>query len=168
VAENRTRRRELAILLHGWEGSANSLYVTSLGQRLYAQGFDVVRLNLRDHGGSQDLNPDLFHSCRIDEVVGAMRRLHEMHPQHRLTVAGFSLGGNFALRVAVRARRAQIDLARAVAVCRARPRTHAGGARARLEPVSPLFHRRLAASLRLKHAAWPGRFISTTCCASTA
>jgi len=32
--ENRPGRRELAILVHGWEGSANSLYVTSLGQTL--------------------------------------------------------------------------------------------------------------------------------------
>ena len=35
------------------------------------QGFDVFRLNLRDHGTSHHLNPELFHSNRISEVVGA-------------------------------------------------------------------------------------------------
>ena len=40
----------LVVLLHGWEGSAQSLYILSLGQFLLDQGFDVVRLNLRDHG----------------------------------------------------------------------------------------------------------------------
>jgi predicted alpha/beta-fold hydrolase len=157
--ENRPGPRELAILLHGWEGSANSLYVTSLGQTLYARGLDVVRLNLRDHGGSHDLNPELFHSCRIDEVVGAVRRLHELHPRHRLSVAGFSLGGNFALRVAVRARRAQIDLAQAVAVCPVLDPAHTLAA---LEHGWSLYSRYFIGawrrSLRRKHAAWPGRF----------
>ena len=40
-----------------------------------------------------------------------------MHPGRRLHLAGFSLGGNFSLRVAARAREAGIDLQRVVAVC---------------------------------------------------
>ncbi len=44
------------VLNHGWEGSAESLYVLSLAQRLFEQGFDVVRLNLRDHGETHQLN----------------------------------------------------------------------------------------------------------------
>jgi uncharacterized protein len=53
------------VLMHGWEGSAASLYVLSLAQRLFEQGFDVVRLNLRDHGETHQLNRELFHSCRL-------------------------------------------------------------------------------------------------------
>ena len=52
----------LAVLLHGWEGSADSLYVLSLARRLHAAGHDVVRLNLRDHGDTHHLNRELFHS----------------------------------------------------------------------------------------------------------
>ncbi|MFO1395124.1 MAG: hypothetical protein U1F09_15320 [Steroidobacteraceae bacterium] len=51
----------VAVLLHGWEGSSESLYILSLGQYLLDRGFDVVRLNLRDHGGSHHLNPEIFH-----------------------------------------------------------------------------------------------------------
>ena len=109
--------RELAILLHGWEGSADSLYVLSLGAHLFSLGCDVYRLNFRDHGPTHHLNEDIFHSCRLDEVVGAVRRIHETVPNRRLTLAGFSLGGNFALRVAARAPAAGIRLERAVAVC---------------------------------------------------
>ena len=60
--------------LHGWEGSAESLYVLSLAQQLFERGFDVVRLNLRDHGETHQLNRELFHSCRLPEVVGAVQR----------------------------------------------------------------------------------------------
>lgn len=109
--------KDLIVLLHGWEGSADSLYVLSLGSHLFERGCDVFRLNFRDHGASHHLNQDIFHSCRLDEVLGAVRCIQQQHPQQRLSVAGFSLGGNFALRVAARAPAAGIRLERAVAVC---------------------------------------------------
>jgi len=105
------------VLHHGWEGSADSLYILSLGQGLLDAGFDVIRLNLRDHGPTHHLNRELFHSCRIDEVVGAVRQIHQLDPGAELSLAGFSLGGNFALRVGARAGAAGIRLKRIVAVC---------------------------------------------------
>lgn len=108
--------RHLVVLHHGWEGSAQSLYVLALGQFLFDHGFDVLRLNLRDHGPTHHLNRDLFHSCRIREVVGAVRRIQSLHPQQQLSLAGFSLGGNFALRVGGHAREAGIELHRIVAI----------------------------------------------------
>jgi predicted alpha/beta-fold hydrolase len=77
----------------------------------------AFRLNLRDHGASHHLNEELFQSCRILEVVGAIKRIETLFPHRRLLLAGFSLGGNFALRVAVRAPKAEIHLDQAVAVC---------------------------------------------------
>lgn len=109
--------RDLVVLLHGWEGSADSLYVLSLGAHLYSLGCDVFRLNFRDHGPSHHLNPEIFHSCRLDEVVGAVARIQALWPHQRMSVAGFSLGGNFALRVAARAPTAGLDIASTVAVC---------------------------------------------------
>jgi predicted alpha/beta-fold hydrolase len=117
AAAGRPPARDMAILLHGWEGSSDSLYVLSLGAHLFSLGFDVFRLNFRDHGPSHHLNEDIFHSCRLDEVVGAVRRIQETIPDRRLTIAGFSLGGNFALRVAARAPSADIRLERSVAIC---------------------------------------------------
>jgi predicted alpha/beta-fold hydrolase len=106
--------RALVILLHGWEGSARSSYLVGTAARLLADGFDVFRLNLRDHGDTHHLNPGLFHSCRIDEVVGAVRAVRRLFASASIAVAGFSLGGNFALRVALRAPDA---VAYALAVC---------------------------------------------------
>ena len=105
------RARGLVVLLHGWEGSVQSSYLLHTGSRLLAEGYDVFRLNFRDHGDTHHLNPELFHSCRIDEVVGAVGAVAKMFPDLPLGIAGFSLGGNFALRVALRAPDAGIPLA---------------------------------------------------------
>lgn len=149
----------LAVLLHGWEGSAQSLYILSLGQFLLDQGFDVVRLNLRDHGESHHLNQGLFHSCRIGEVVGAVQRIQQLHPDRALSMAGFSLGGNFALRVGARARDAGIALERIVAVCPVIDPEHT---LARLESGWALYRQyfvwKWRRSLRKKQAAWPHAF----------
>jgi predicted alpha/beta-fold hydrolase len=107
----------LVVLLHGWEGSSRSTYLLNTGARLLAEGFDVVRLNFRDHGDTHHLNPDLFHSCRIEEVVGAVAAIARRFVPCKLALAGFSLGGNFALRVALRAPDAGIALDYALAVC---------------------------------------------------
>lgn len=109
--------RGLVVLLHGWEGSARSTYMLHTGARLLGAGFDVFRLNFRDHGDTHHLNRDLFHSCRLDEVVGAVAAIARTFPTPRLALAGYSLGGNFALRVALRAPEAGIALERAIAVC---------------------------------------------------
>jgi uncharacterized protein len=144
------------VLMHGWEGSAASLYVLSLAQRLFEQGFDVVRLNLRDHGETHQLNRELFHSCRLPEVVGAVHSLQQLFPHRPLQLVGFSLGGNFMLRVAAQARVANLELARVVAVSPV------------LDPVATLkalqksipgyeayFVRKWTRSLVKKQAAWP-------------
>jgi predicted alpha/beta-fold hydrolase len=109
--------RGLVVMLHGWEGSARSNYLLSTGARLLREGFDVFRLNFRDHGKTHHLNREIFHSCRIDEVVNAVREIASRFPSRALAIAGFSLGGNFALRVALRAPAAAIPLTYALAVC---------------------------------------------------
>src|SRR6185312_14747244 len=96
------------VLLHGWEGSAESLYILSLGQQLFERGFDVLRLNLRDHGDTHHLNRELFHSCLLPEVVGAMQALQVALGGQPLRLVGFSLGGNFMLRVGAQAREADL------------------------------------------------------------
>src|SRR5256885_12560259 len=53
------------VLLHGWEGSADSLYVLSLAQLLFAQRFAVARLNLRDHGDTHHLNRERSEERRV-------------------------------------------------------------------------------------------------------
>jgi len=109
--------RGLAVLLHGWEGSVRSTYLLQTGGRLLGEGWDVFRLNFRDHGDTHHLNRGLFHSCLLDEAIGAVREFTRTHPLMPRVVVGFSLGGNFALRVALHAAQAGLKLDGAVAVC---------------------------------------------------
>jgi len=144
------------VLLHGWEGSADSLYVLSLAQLLFAQRFAVVRLNLRDHGDTHHLNRELFHSCRLPEVIGAVRALQQHFAGTALRLVGFSLGGNFMLRVAAQAREAGLDLAQVIAVS---PVLDPAQTLTALERGLPgyerYFVRKWLRSLRRKQAAWP-------------
>jgi predicted alpha/beta-fold hydrolase len=150
--------RALVVLLHGWEGSAQSSYILHTGARLLAEGCDVFRLNFRDHGETHHLNQELFHSCRIDEVVGAVKQIAQRFPDRPLLLGGFSLGGNFALRVALRAPDAGIPLTWVFAVC---PVIRPHAALASIE-TAPWFYQRYfmhkwRGSLRRKQALFPQR-----------
>jgi predicted alpha/beta-fold hydrolase len=107
----------LAIILHGWEGSANSTYVLSSGQKLLEQGFDVFRLNLRDHGDTQSLNKALFNSARLQEVLEAVRYLCKSFGGAHNVLCGYSLGGNFCLRIANLAKKEGLGIDQAIAIC---------------------------------------------------
>jgi len=109
--------RGLVLLLHGWEGSADSSYMCLTAAQMLARGFEVFRLNFRDHGNTHHLNEGLFHSNRIDEVVHAACEVSRRFPLRPMSVAGYSLGGNFALRLALQAPAAGLALAHVAAVC---------------------------------------------------
>jgi len=148
-------KARIAVLLHGWEGSADSLYVMSLAHELFGRGFAVVRLNLRDHGETHHLNRELFHSCRLPEVVGAVRDVQRLFPESALHLAGFSLGGNFMLRVAAQAD-SGLDIARVVAISPVlEPAATLDALERGLAAYHRYFVRKWTASLSKKQAAWP-------------
>ncbi len=96
--------RGLVILLHGWEGSAESAYMVSTGRYLYGEGFHVFRLNMRDHGESHHLNEGFFLGTLIDEAYGAVKEIvRRFTPGGKASLAGFSMGANFCIRIAKRA-----------------------------------------------------------------
>jgi len=150
---------QLVVLHHGWEGSAESLYILGLGQVLFERGYDVFRLNLRDHGATHHLNRDLFHSCRIEEAVGAVRDIQRLFPDHGLNLVGFSLGGNFALRIGARGTAASLSLRRIVAIS---PVLDPEKTLYALENGFGLYHRyfvwKWSRSLRKKQQAWPAHY----------
>ncbi|MBS0214997.1 MAG: alpha/beta fold hydrolase [Proteobacteria bacterium] len=111
------RSDTLVLLLHGWEGSIESNYMRLSAALLLDAGFTVLRLNFRDHGNTHHLNEEMFHSGRIEDVLNAAKDALVRWQPARLVVAGFSLGGNFALRTALHARSAGLPLVQALAVC---------------------------------------------------
>lgn len=109
--------KKLAILIHGWEGSHESLYLLSAANSLFKAGYDVLRLNLRDHGTSHHLNEELFHSNRLQEVVDSVKDAQEKLQPDTTNIVGFSLGGNFACRIADEAPKNNITLGKTIAIC---------------------------------------------------
>jgi len=106
----------LAVVLHGWEGSSRSAYMVTTTARLLDEGYDVLRVNLRDHGDSHHLNRELFNSTRSPEVASALQGFVEAHEYQRVFLCGFSLGGSFALRIAAD-NGAELGLDGVVAIC---------------------------------------------------
>ena len=150
------RRSALVILLHGWEGSVDSNYLLSTALALDAAGFETFRLNFRDHGPTHHLNEGLFHSCRLGEVLDAVAQIRAAHGEGPVFLIGFSLGGNFALRVARAAPDYGFQLNRVIAVSPViRPR-HVLDA---LETSWAVYHRyfvyKWRRSLKIKQALYP-------------
>lgn len=151
--------RGLVVLLHGWEGSVSSSYLLSLGARLLQAGYAVFRLNFRDHGDTHHLNEGIFHSCRIEEVATAVAMAAERFAHRPLYLGGYSLGGNFALRVAMRSAEYGIPLEYVFAVC---PAIHPPHVLHALETAPPFYHayfmRKWRDSLQRKQRAFPERY----------
>jgi predicted alpha/beta-fold hydrolase len=116
-AFRQNNKRGLVIFIHGWLGSSDSLYLLSAGNNLYKNGYNIFRLNLRDHGNSESLNKKIFNSTRINEVIQAIKKIQQLFPHNKNFLAGFSLGGNFSLRVAEKATENKISLNQVAAIC---------------------------------------------------
>ncbi len=148
--------RGAVVMLHGWEGDADAMYMLALARRLLAEGYEILRLNLRDHGGTQDLNSGLFHSCLLPEVTGAVRCAQLMFSGLPLHLAGFSLGGNFLLRVAADAPQTGLGIASVVAISPVlEPRATLAAIESGPGIYRRYFVRKWGDSLRAKQRAWP-------------
>lgn len=96
----------LVISLHGWEGSSHSAHNLLLGNRLLAEGYDLFRLNLRDHGPLLHVNPfalnrGVFRGTLLQEAHCAVQRVALWADDLPVYLVGPSLGGNFVLRMAM-------------------------------------------------------------------
>ena len=100
------------MILHGWEGCSHSTYCLITTRTLLAAGYHVVRLNLRDHGpqlhlDKYRLNIGIFMATLIEEVVAATEQVAALSGDLPFFILGPSMGGNFALRLAIAHRRAK-------------------------------------------------------------
>ena len=148
--------KALIIFLHGWEGSQDSTYVVSCGRYMFDRGASVFRLNYRDHGDTHDLNEGLFFSTRFNEVFNAVQMAARLGEGAPVYIVGFSLGGNFSLRIARSLRDLMIpELKRIYAIS---PVVDPWGA-APLVDANPLYRRyflkKWTTSLRKKQALYP-------------
>ena len=88
------------IIIHGWEGSSESRYAKGTTKFLFHHGYDIFRLNLRDHGETHHLNKGLFFITMFNEVFQAVLQISKLTNGNPIYIVGYSLGANYALRIA--------------------------------------------------------------------
>jgi hypothetical protein len=87
------------LALHGLNASSHAHYMRGMATKAFARGMNVVRLNQRNCGDTEHLSAGLFHSGLTHD---ARHVLNELVGEGfgALAVAGYSLGGNLALKLA--------------------------------------------------------------------
>lgn len=149
------------ILLHGLEGSSDSGYMLGTAEKAFRAGFNVLRLNQRNCGGTEALTPTLYNSGLSGDIRAVVQNLIEAEKLTEVFVAGFSMGGNLVLKmVAELGQEAPAELRAAIGVC---PSCDlAACADAIGEPRNMLYERhfvkRLKQRMRVKAELFPGRY----------
>ena len=92
--------RPTILLLHGLEGSSEAHYIVGMADKAWAKGFNVVRLNQRNCGGTEHLSRGLYHSGLTADPLAVLTELRDRDGLARFGVAGYSLGGNLTLKLA--------------------------------------------------------------------
>src|SRR4051812_28165687 len=88
------------IALHGLNGSSDAHYMRGLASKAFAAGMNVVRLNQRNCGGTEHLSAGLFHSGLTEDAAHVINEITSADGVRAIAVAGYSLGGNLALKLA--------------------------------------------------------------------
>lgn len=95
------REAPTLLLLHGLEGSSDSLYILGTAHKAFRAGFNVVAMNMRNCGGTEHLASTLYHSGMTADIRRVL--LDELAGRESLNeifLAGFSMSGNMVLRLA--------------------------------------------------------------------
>ncbi len=92
--------RPSVILVHGLEGSSKSQYVVGNANKLWAAGCNVIRMNMRNCGGTERLSGTLYHSALSGDVDAVMRFFIAQYGLQSLALIGYSMGGNLVLKLA--------------------------------------------------------------------
>jgi uncharacterized protein len=151
----------LLLALHGLEGSSSAHYMRGLAAKGIRAGFNVVLLNQRNCGGTEHLGPGLYHSGLTEDADHVLRAIVASEHIGRVVVAGYSLGGNLALKLAGDYGDAPPSWLRGV--CAVSPVMDLPSCVAALERRQNFlyqwnFVRALRARMQRKSASHPGRF----------
>ena len=90
----------LLLALHGLEGSSSAHYMRGIASKAFARGFNVILLNQRNCGGTEALCSGLYHSGLTADARHVIDEVTRLDRIARIFVAGYSLGGNLALKLA--------------------------------------------------------------------
>jgi predicted alpha/beta-fold hydrolase len=88
------------VIWHGIEGSTASNYMLAIADKGFKAGFNLVRVNLRNCGGTEHLTRTLYHGGLSEDLRAVVKELIEKDKLPTLFLVGYSLGGNLVLKLA--------------------------------------------------------------------
>lgn len=88
------------VIVHGLEGSSSSQYVIGTGSKAWAAGMNVVRMNMRNCGGTDQHAVSLYHSGLSGDVYSVIQELVQAERLTKIAMVGYSMGGNLVLKLA--------------------------------------------------------------------
>jgi predicted alpha/beta-fold hydrolase len=153
--------RPTLLVLHGLEGSSTTHYMRGISDKAWAGGWNVVRLNQRNCGGTEALSRGLYHSGLTHDPLTVLRELIRVDGVTSVAVAGYSLGGNLTLKLAGEV--GDGSLPELKAVCAVSPTMDLAVCVEALERRSNIayewnFVRNLKARMRRKAASFPNAY----------
>ena len=156
---NRHKQSTL-ILIHGLEGCSESHYMVGIACKAWRAGFNAIRLNQRNCGGSEHLTPTLYHNGLSGDVRSVVEELFAHDGLEAIWLGGYSMGGNLVLKAAGELGSSHTALKGVVAVC---PNIDpAACTDALIRPRNWIYNRHfvqsLKARLRWKAALFPGKY----------
>jgi predicted alpha/beta-fold hydrolase len=92
--------QRMIVLTHGLTGCYLSSYMVRNARSMYAQGFNIIRVNQRGCGPGVGLSKGPAHSGRSEDHRAVLEWLQQRYPSSPVTLIGFSLGGNVVLKLA--------------------------------------------------------------------
>lgn len=155
------RKHPTLVILHGLEGSCDSGYIRGTAEKAWVAGFNVVRMNQRNCGGTEKMTSTLYHSGLSGDILAVVTELIEQDGLPEIFAVGFSMGGNLVLKMAGELGPDAPDELRAVAAV-APALDLAACADALAEPRNFIYERhfvkRLKRRMRLKASLYPELF----------
>lgn len=88
------------VIVHGLEGSSESQYVLGTAAKAWDRGWNVVRMNVRNCGGTESLCRTLYHSGMSSDINTVVQQLIREEDLCGIALIGFSMGGNQVLKLA--------------------------------------------------------------------
>ena len=148
------------LLLHGLEGCTESHYMVGLAQKIWAKGWNCIRINQRNCGGSEHLTPTLYHNGLSQDYLQIIQEITEQDGCQHIWLVGYSMGGNLTLKLAGEMGAALTSLRGVAAVS---PNIQpASCVRALQRPSNWIYHqfflRSLKAKLKRKEQLYPGKW----------
>jgi uncharacterized protein len=158
--QTRPTQHATLLLVHGLEGCSESRYMRGIATKAWRVGFNTIRINQRNCGGTEHETPTLYHSGLTGDLLAVATELADKDQLQRLWFAGYSMGGNLVLRMAGEVQASFAPLKGVMAVC---PNIDPAACVEALEQRSNwIYHRHfltsMQARLRRKATLFPRRF----------